>query len=124
MKTVIAAFSLLAILVAGVFFNAWKLGNAAVALSVKADQILTQAEKGDDCRASVRSLQAQWDQQRFFFSLVINHTEFDRLEEDMVLAVAAADIHAEEDLYLALASLSDTFQHLGDLTGFKAENLL
>ena len=42
----------------------------------------------------------------------------------MVLAVAAADIHAEEDLYLALASLSDTFQHLGDLTGFKAENLL
>ena len=41
MKAVIAAFSLLAILVAGVFFNAWKLGNAAVALSVKADQILT-----------------------------------------------------------------------------------
>lgn len=121
MKTFRAACVLLFLLVvATIASSLW--------FSAVADGLAAQAEAlsglpTDERAAGVADFEEAWSQWRFAFSLGIHHTEFDRLEDALVAARAAAQ-KGDDEYDLAVASLADAVAHIRDLLGINWDNLL
>lgn len=124
MKAAVAALLLFALLTTGVFVNSYILTQAAEELTSEAETILPLAAEGADCTEPMSALLEKWEGYRFAFSLTINHTEFDLLEETLARAAAAAEIKSDGELYLAVATVADMFAHIGALAGISADNIL
>lgn len=124
MKAAICALTVLVILTAGAFWNSHFLSTRAGELSEQTEAILPLAKQEEDCTEAINALHEAWDACSFFFMLTINHAEFDRLEEELERATAAAEIENSDELYLAASALADMFRHIEHLSGIRAENIL
>ena len=122
MKACIAAIVLLSILSGVAFF-------ASGALTGKADRIAEAAEAlsaapQEQRIEACRDIQQLWEDEQFFFSLTLSHTEIDALENALARLCAAANTKGDNDFLIAASELRAAISHIRDLCAVSLDNIL
>lgn len=122
MKQFIAACVLFFVLTVGAL-------SASVALADLAEEMRCMAEELQSALPAERKEQADriqeaWDQSRFAISLVVNHNEFDKLENTLTDVCTAAEIENGDDFAIAAAELYRDLQDLRGILKISWDNIL
>lgn len=122
MKAFMAAIGLLAALTSLAFFTSY-------VFSQKADALANEAIALNDMIPNEREAAAQkasdaWKNNRFLFSLTINHTELDVIENHLSRLNTAAKIQNGDEYFIAVSELTATLTHIKELCKVSWDNIL
>ncbi len=111
MKAFLSACILFLILFAGSIANDIHLAHIARSMKEEAISLTTQEMNSEGCA----KILAQWEEERWFFSLSMHYNELEALETAMTRAEAAQKTKSDSDYYIAVAELADTLSRLQEL---------
>ena len=122
MKQFIAACVLFFVLTVGAL-------SASVTLANRAEEIRSMVETLRTASPAERKEGAErvreaWDQSRFAISMVVNHNEFDKLENTLTDVCTAAQIENGDDFAIAAAELHRNLQDLRGILDISWDNIL
>ena len=122
MKAFIAACVLFCLLTSGAFIT-------STALTRQSDKLVAQvadlqAATPDERERYTERWLVEWERSRFAFSLTINHTELDALENQFAHIEGAVGSKNGDEFLIAASELSSTLSHIRDLCRLSIDNIL
>lgn len=122
MKAALGCLTLLLVLLGGSFFYSAMMAKAADDFSAHSSELANAS--GERRLAEALKLTDEWKSKAFYFSLSIPHAELDRIESELVRVSASAEAKNDGEFYIAVALLSDAFEHIGKLYEASLDNIL